>query len=92
MWSMNKGGTCKVDLSPGKAAGDWIARISGIVVSNDEDSLLRIQSAYVYFRNMPSGPPPKTATPAVPTSNKAGPVLKGGPSSAGTTPKVRLPR
>lgn len=91
MWSMNEGGNCKVDISPGKVAGDYIARISGIVVANDADSLLRIQSAYVYFRNMPEGPPPKTAAP-VPTSAKAGPVQRGGPSGAGTTPKVRLPR
>ena len=91
MWSMNEGGNCKIDISPGKVAGDYIARISGIVVANDADSLLRIQSAYVYFRNMPSGPPPKTAAPA-PTSNKAGPVQKGGPTGTGTTPKVRLPR
>jgi hypothetical protein len=89
MWSMNKGGSCKVDISPGKVAGDYIARISGIVVSNDEDSLLRIQSAYVYFRNMPSGPPPKTAAPA-PTSNKVGPSVKTTPVTGG--PKVRLPR
>jgi len=90
MWSMNEGGNCKIDISTGKVAGDYIARISGIVVANDTDSLLRIQSAYVYFRNMPAGPPPKTAAPA-PTSNKAGPVQKGGPAT-GTTPKVRLPR
>ena len=91
MWSMNEGGNCKIDISAGKLPGDYIGRISGIVVANDGNSLLRIQSAYVYFRNMPSGPPPKTAAP-VATSNKAGPVQKGGPAAAGTTPKVRLPR
>jgi hypothetical protein len=91
MWSLNEGGNCKVDISPGKLPGDYIARINGILVANDGNSLLRIQSAYVYFRNMPSGPPPKTAAP-VPTSAKAGPVQKGGPAAAGTTPKVRLPR
>lgn len=90
MWSMNEGGSCKIDISPGKVAGDYIMRVSGVVVANDNDSLLRIQSAYVYCRNMPSGPPPKVTGPA-PTSNKAGPVQKGGPA-AGTTPKVRLPR
>jgi hypothetical protein len=62
-WTVNRGGSCSVDIWEGKRAGDLQGKVSAKVVLNGRDTYYNIEAGYFYMKGGASRRPSQRFTP-----------------------------